>query len=82
MKYHASNSALGCIYSLQHFSQLFFPVERKAYRGTFCSVEHVKLNLDNPFQEQEFNGSKCCMGEIFVVIVEKKDAQIHIPILC
>ena len=38
----------------------------------FGGVERLEPNSENPFQEQEFDGNKCRMGEMFAVIVEKK----------
>ena len=48
----------------------------------FGRVERLEPNLDNPFLQQEFDGDKCLMGETFAVIVEKRDAQTLIPVLC
>ena len=47
----------------------------------FGGVERLEPNSDNPFQQQEFDGDKCRMGEMFAVIVEKRDARTLIPIL-
>ena len=47
----------------------------------FGGVEHHEPNSNNPFQEVQFDGEKCRLGNMFAVIVEKRDARTLIPIL-
>ena len=47
----------------------------------FGGVERLVPNSDNPFQEESFDGEKCRLGDMFAVIVEKRDARTLIPIL-
>lgn len=44
-------------------------------------MERLEPNSDNPFQERTFGGHKCRLGDMFAVVVERRDANTLIPIL-
>ena len=47
----------------------------------FGGVERLVPNCDNPFQEESFTGEKNRLGNMFAVIVEKRDARTLIPLI-
>ena len=47
----------------------------------FGGVERLEHNSETPFQEEQFDGDFCRMGNMFSVVVEKRDARTLIPIL-